>query len=46
LYYLVPRTLSDNVIEWHDIVYEMSDYQPSSTVATYNQKIINNTGIK
>lgn len=46
LYYLVPRTLSDNVIEWHDIVYEMSDYQPSSAVQSYNQKIINYTGIQ
>lgn len=45
LYYLVPRTLSDNVIEWHDIVYRMSDYKPTSAVETYNQKIINYTGI-
>ncbi len=45
LYYLVPRTLSDNVIEWHDIVYGMSDYQPTSTVEGYSQKIINYTGI-
>lgn len=45
LYYLVPRTLSDNVIEWHDIVYGMSEYKPTSTVETYSQKIINYTGI-
>lgn len=45
LYYLVPRTLSDNVIEWHDVVYGMREYKPTSTVETYSQKIINYTGI-
>lgn len=45
LYYLVPRTLENNVIEWHDVVYRLADYKPTSTVTNISDKIINRTGI-
>ena len=45
LYYLVPTTLEENVIEWHDKVYETDRYTPTSGVMNINQKIINYTGL-
>lgn len=45
LYYLVPTTLEDNVIEWHTKVYGIDRYTPTSSVLNINQKIINYTGL-
>ena len=45
LYYLVPTTLEENVIEWHDKVYGTDRYTPTSGVMNINQKIINYTGL-
>ncbi|MGL4337871.1 MAG: LCP family protein [Turicibacter sp.] len=45
LYYLVPRTLSANVIDWHDIVYGIDDYKPTSTVQDLSTKISSRTGL-
>ena len=45
LYYLVPMTLEENVIQWHDKVYGTNRYTPSSQLVELNQKIINYTGI-
>lgn len=45
LYYLVPMTLEDNVVEWHDKVYATDAYSPTSGLLEINRKIINYTGI-
>ena len=45
LYYLVPVTLEDNVVEWHTKVYGIDRYTPTSGVLNINQKIINYTGL-
>ncbi len=45
LYYLVPTTLEENVIEWHDQVYGTNRYTPTSGVLEINEEIIDYTGM-
>ena len=45
LYYLIPHTLSDNVIQWHNQVYGINNYLPTSTVQQLSQEISANTGL-
>lgn len=45
LYYLVPVTLEENVIQWHDAIYGTDRYEPTSAVQELNKSIINYTGL-
>ncbi|MDE5977711.1 MAG: LCP family protein, partial [Turicibacter sp.] len=45
LYYLVPMTLEDVVMDWHEKVYNLDSYSPTSHLLELNKKIINYTGI-
>ncbi len=45
LYYLVPRTLEENVIAWHREVYGIELYVPTSNLKQISQSISARTGI-
>lgn len=46
LYYLVPMTLEDNLISWHEQVYDMKEpYELTNTAQSIHQAIINQTGV-
>ena len=46
VYYGVPVNLEENVKELHKELFEQNDYEPSETVKTISNEIINKTGIK
>ena len=41
---IVPLTLADNVSLLHEFLFDEKDYEPSSAVQSYSQKIINDAG--
>ncbi len=41
---IVPLTLADNVKLLHEFLFDEKDYEPSSAVQNYSQKIINDAG--
>lgn len=45
VYYLVPRTLKDNIVWWHEEVYGVEDYQLSSMAERINEQIPRYSGI-
>ena len=45
IYYLIPRTLEENVEEWHRHVYKDENYQVTSGVQTISDQIVNRTGL-
>lgn len=45
IYYLVPNSLEDNVIWWHNEVYGVEDYQLSELATRINQQVKNYTGV-
>jgi len=42
---VLPCDLVTNVTKLHKILYQNEEYEPSETVETYNQQIINETGV-
>lgn len=46
VYYGVPVNLEENVKKLHTELFEQTDYEPSETVKTISNEIINKTGIK
>lgn len=45
VYYLVPNSLADNVIWWHNEIYGVEDYELSDLATRINQQIKNYTGV-
>ena len=45
VYYLVPRTLKDNIVWWHQEVYGVEDYELSSLATRINDQIPRYSGI-
>lgn len=45
VYYLVPRTLKDNIVWWHQEVYGVEDYTLSSLASRINEQIPHYSGI-
>lgn len=45
IYYLVPRTLEENVVQWHQDVYKIENYEVTSGVQSISDAIANRTGL-
>ena len=45
VYYLVPRTLKDNIVWWHQEVYGVDDYNLSSLATRINDQIPRYSGV-
>ena len=45
VYYLVPNTLEDNIIWWHNEIYGMDDYELSELAKRINEQIQTYTGV-
>ena len=45
IYYLIPRTLEENVVEWHRHVYKEEAYEVTSGVRSISEAIANRTGL-
>ena len=39
IYYFIPNTLQDNVIEFHNVVYSQNKYKPSATIISLSQRL-------
>lgn len=39
IYYFVPTTLRENVINWHKFIYNEEDYKPTNAVIEISEKI-------
>lgn len=39
VYYFIPTTLRENVVNWHNFIYGEEDYEPTSTVNEISEKI-------